>query len=407
MTPHRTRGRTPRTLFLNHAANMGGAEWVLLDIARHLRSACSVVLFADGPARTHLERAGVSVQVLPAPATVLAVRRDDLRLGDLWAIPGLVRYVHRIARIARNFDVVYLNSQKAFVIGAIAARLAGRPAIWHEHDLLSAEHFGLIHRRLVVTMANHAVAKVIAVSAATAESMRVSGVRADKVHLVYNGVDPGRFDAVDDDAIRKQRQELGLTDVPLVGVFSRISPWKGQHVLIRALRSLPGVHALLVGDAIFGEEVYRDELNKLVKEANVSDRVHFLGNRSDVAALMQMTDIVVHTSVAPEPFGRVIVEGMLARKPVVATAAGGAAEIVRDGSTGVLVRPGDEEALAEALRRLLADPNLALRFGEAGRQVATKEFSLPAMLSGIEGHINDLADLRRVACWHTPFRTEG
>jgi glycosyltransferase involved in cell wall biosynthesis len=224
--------------------------------------------------------------------------------------------------------------------------------------------------------------------------------------LVYNGIDPGRFDAVDDDAIRKQRQELGLADVPLVGVFSRISPWKGQHVLIGALRRLPGVHALLVGDAIFGEEAYRDELKKLVKEADVSDRVHFLGNRSDVAALMQMTDIVVHTSVAPEPFGRVIVEGMLARKPVVATAAGGAAEIVRDGSTGVLVRPGDAEALAKALRRLLADPNLALRFGAAGRQVATKEFSLPAMLSGIEGHINDLADLRRVACWDTPFRTE-
>jgi len=88
----------------------------------------------------------------------------------------------------------------------------------------------------------------------------------------------------------------------------------------------------------------------------------------------------------------------------VATAAGGAAEIVRDGSTGVLVRPGDAEALAKALRRLLADPNLALRFGAAGRHVATKEFSLPAMLSGIEGHINDLADPRRVACWDTPAR---
>ena len=140
---------------------------------------------------------GGELQVLQAPGTVLAVKRTDLRLGDLWAISGLVRYVYRIARIARTFDVVYLNSQKAFIIGAIAARLTSRPAIWHQHDLLSTEHFGLIHRRLVATMANHAVAKVIAVSPATAESMRVSGVRADKVHLIYNGVDPGRFDAVD------------------------------------------------------------------------------------------------------------------------------------------------------------------------------------------------------------------
>jgi glycosyltransferase involved in cell wall biosynthesis len=255
-------------------------------------------------------------------------------------------------------------------------------------------------------LANHAVARVIAVSAASAESMRVSGVRAYKLHVVYNGIDPGRFDAVNHDAVRGLRQELGLVGVPLVGVFGRISPWKGQHVLVEALRNLPRVHALLVGDALFGEDAYRDELEVLVKEADLSHRVHFLGFRDDVAALMEMTDIVVHTSVAPEPFGRVIVEGMLAGKPVVATAAGGAAEIVRHGSTGLLVKPGDAEALTGALRRLLADPNLAASFGAAGRQVAMEEFSLPAMLTGIEGHINEVADLRRIACRESPSRTE-
>jgi glycosyltransferase involved in cell wall biosynthesis len=405
MTPPRTPRRRPRTLVLNHAAHMGGAERSLLDVAGHLRSTCHVMLFADGPARTHLERAGVSVQVLSAPAALLSIKRDALRLADLRAIPAVAGYIHRIARIARSFDVVLLNSQKAFVIGALAARLAGRPAIWHQRDLLSAEHFGPIHRRLAVTLANHAVARVIAVSAASAESMRVSGVRADKLHVVYNGIDPGRFDAVSHDAVRRLRQELGLVGVPLVGLFGRISPWKGQHVLVEALRNLPRVHALLVGDAIFGEDAYRDELEVLVKEADLSHRVHFLGFRDDVAALMEMADIVVHTSVAPEPFGRVIVEGMLAGKPVVATAAGGATEIVRDGSTGLLVKPGDAEALAGALRRLFADPNLAVNFGAAGRQVAREEFSLPAMLSGVEGHINEVADLRRIACRESP-RTE-
>jgi glycosyltransferase involved in cell wall biosynthesis len=374
---------------------MGGAEWILLDLAKHFRSACHVVLFADGPARTLLEHAGVSVEVLSAPPALLGIKRDVLGPADLRAIPAVAGYVRQIARIARGFDVVYLNSQKALVIGAMASRLARRPAIWHQHDLLSAEHFGPIHRRLVVKLTNHSVAKVIAVSAASAESMRVSGVPTDKVHMVYNGVDPGRFDAVDRDAVRRQRQELGLADVPLVGLFSRISPWKGQHVLVEALRELPGVHALLVGDAIFGEEAYRDELEALAKEADLSDRVHFLGFRRDVAALMHMTDVVVHTSVAPEPFGRVIVEGMLAGKPVLATAAGGAAEIVRDESTGLLVKPGDAGALAGALRRLLADPGLARTFGAAGRQVAIEEFSLAAMLTSTERHINQLTDLGR------------
>jgi hypothetical protein len=112
--------------------------------------------------------------------------------------------------------------------------------------------------------------------------------------------------------------------------------------------------------------------------------VHFLGFRSDIPSLMSLANVVVHTSVAPEPFGRVLVEGMFAKRPVVATRAGGALEIIEDGTSGVLVPPADPGALAHALAQLLGDPAQASRIAANGHMRACGHFSLDAMLAKIE-----------------------
>ncbi len=132
-----------------------------------------------------------------------------------------------------------------------------------------------------------------------------------------------------------------------MAVFGRLAPWKGQQLAIKALRKLPGVHLMLVGDALFGEADYKLELQRLAADPAVAGRVHFLGFRRDVFPLMQAADVVLHASIAPEPFGRVIVEAMLSRRPILAARAGGAAEIVSDNVDGWLFTPGDETALAD------------------------------------------------------------
>jgi glycosyltransferase involved in cell wall biosynthesis len=114
--------------------------------------------------------------------------------------------------------------------------------------------------------------------------------------------------------------------------------------------------------------------------------VHFLGFRSDVPRLMRTVDIVALTSSVPEPFGRVVVEGMLARRPVIATGVGGVPEIVTDG-TGVLVPPGDARALASALTRLLSDPVFAGEVACKGRLRATTHFTVEAMVDCKSSHI--------------------
>lgn len=378
----------PRVLFLDHTGELGGAELCLLDIARLYHGPCKVLIFSNGPFGRRLERAGVEVAVLPAPSAVSDIRREGTAVRSLLAVPAVLGLARRVARAARAHDVLYANSQKAFIVGSLAGRMAGKPVIWHLHDVLTADHFSSANRRLAVAMANRLVSRVVANSEASARAFVECGGQASKVRVVYNGIDSAAFKSVGPKATGDLKRSLGIDEGnPVIGAFSRLAPWKGQHVLLDALSRLPGPHALIVGEALFGEEAYAKDLRRRASSLGVQDRVHFLGFREDVPRLMRLSDVVVHASTAPEPFGRMIVEGMLARRPVVASRAGGALEIVEDGVNGLLVPPGDAEALAEALSGLLAAPPRGEALAERGYAAAAERFSLGTMMEGVEREI--------------------
>jgi len=386
----------PRLLFLDHVGVLGGGELSLLDIARHFSAGSKVLLFEDGPFRERLAAAGVAVDVVPAPASVHQVRREGGFLHDVRSLPGVLGLARRVAREARGYDGLYANSQKAFVVAALAGRWARRPVVWHLRDLLTADHFSDTHRRLVVFLANNGGAtQVIANSKATAEAFVAGGGTTPKVSVIYNGIDPAPFGAVDPDQVDALRTALGLRGVPVVGVFSRLASWKGQHILLEALADLPEVHALLAGGALFADEAdYAASLRRQAKTQGLGGRVHFLGFRDDVPALLHLVDVVAHTSTAPEPFGRVVVEGMLAGRPVVATRAGGVLEIIEDGYTGLLVEPGDARDLRRALQHVLSSPETARTLAEAGRTAARQRFSHHRMLAQIEQLLGTLPTAR-------------
>lgn len=381
----------PRVLFLDHTGSLGGAELFLLDIAKDNLGTSQVILFADGPFRERLEESGVEVKVLPAPEAVSGISREGGMGKDLLAIPGVLDLARRVAKLARNYEVIYANSQKALFVGALAGKIAGKPVIWHQHDLLTADHFSRGHRLLSVLFSNYLTSRVITCSRATAEALGEGGSRTKDIRVVYNGIDSSPFESITEAEVDGLRKELGLEGVPVIGVFSRLAPWKGQHVLLEALTQLPEAHALFVGDAIFGEQDYAKALRQRSEDLGVEDRVHFAGFRRDIPQLMHLSDVVAHTSVSPEPFGRVIVEGMLARSPVVATRAGGAVEIINDEVDGVLVPPGDADALAQALKGLLEDPDRARSLAEAGYAAAVERFSLQTMLEGVTQQLQEVA----------------
>ena len=370
---------TPRGLFLDHVGVTGGAELALMDLIPAYRETSTFLLFEDGPLEERMRGLGANVHVLRGGDALRMVRRET-RWPGLRAGRHAASLARRVARHARGYDFIHANSQKAFVVGALAGVMARRPVIWELHDMLTADHFSRTNIRLGVALANHVAACVIANSRATASAFVAQGGRADKVCVVHNGLSPDAFDAVTDDTIAALRTDLRLTRAPILAVFGRLSPWKGQHVAIEALAALPNAQLLIVGAALFGEKDYEARLQMEATQLGVASRIRFMGFRTDIPALMRLADVVLHTSTSPEPFGRVVVEGMLAWRPVIATRAGGVEEIIQDGVSGVLVNGGDAKDLANAVTSLLSDPQRVSRMTRAARSEAVQRFSIAGMV---------------------------
>jgi glycosyltransferase involved in cell wall biosynthesis len=363
-----------KILFLDQSGKLGGAELSLLDVAYPYRGESLVGLFQAGPFDEALRKRGIPVQVLTH--RLPQIRKESNLWQSLGSLGQLLPLVATVARLSRHYQVIYTNTPKAFIVGAIASRLSRRPLVYHLRDILSAEHFSQTNLRLLVSLANRTATRVIANSQATRDAFIAAGGNPAIATVVYNGFDPEYY-RPQPEAVAQLRAELGLADKFVVGHFSRLSPWKGQHILIDALSHCPDhVVALLVGDALFGEDDYVTQLHQQVQRLGLQHRVKFLGFRSDIPALMGACDLVAHTSTTPEPFGRVIVEAMLCGTPVMAAAAGGAVELVDHGRTGWLCTPAAPEQLAEFINTRVSNPEMSRSMAQMAQAEAQQRFHL-------------------------------
>lgn len=384
--------RRPRILFLNHSAKPSGGEKVLAQLAVAHRDTSQVMLLADGPFRTMLEAEGVKVTILAAPSQMMAVKTHS-GLQALKSIPGVLQTAQQLKAFSQDFDLVHANSQKAFVTACIARLLGGKPVIWHLHDIMTADHFSPVTRKVAIFLSNIAVSALVAPSKAVIDAYHSLGGRVPLWRVVHNGISSDSFDHFEPADLHQVRASLNLPqETPLIGLFSRLSPWKGQDILLEAARILPAhVHFLIVGSALFGEDEFAERIQaESAADPLLKDRVHWLGFRQDVPLIMSACTVVVHASSQPEPFGMVGIEGQLSRRPVIATAAGGMVEMFDDGQTGLLIPPGDVQALANAIQFLLDHPEKAEEMGERGRLKAVNEFSPSQFLRGFDQFVNDV-----------------
>lgn len=361
-----------KILFLDQSGKPGGAELCLLDIAKPYRDRSLVCLFADGDFKDLLQQQQIPVQVLAHGLG--QVRKQSSFMQGLSSLGKLLPLIAQVVKCAQSYDLIYANTQKALVVGSFASVLCRRPLVYHLHDILSAEHFSPANLRLAVTLANLA-SLVIANSQASRTAFIAAGGNPNLVNVVYNGFSPELYQHQSQP--EQIKQQLGLDGQFVVGHFSRLSPWKGQHILLEALTHCPAdVSAILVGDALFGELDYVQYLHQQVTALGLAERVKFLGFRSDVVRLMAACDLVAHTSTAAEPFGRVIVEAMLCSRAIVAAQSGGAVELVEVGKTGWLVPPGDVLKLAAVINTCRQQPELCQSIGIEGRIIASQRFDL-------------------------------
>jgi glycosyltransferase involved in cell wall biosynthesis len=387
--------REPRILFVDQSGQLGGAEICLLPLAIQCTRRSEVLLLSDGPFRERLQAEGVRVSV-DADARISGIKKDRVRFAAFAALPGIVRQVRSIAARAKPFDIVFLNTQKALILGAFGHALHRKPTVWHVHDIVSRAHFGRMHLLLIKWAVKVGVDHVIANSRASADALiELTGLPRSAVPVVHNGVDMARFsgDQKQKPSLVNARRALhGLpADAFLVGLFGRFTQWKGQHVALDAIARVPDAHLVLVGDALFGETGYAQSLRARAEELGITKRVHFAGFQHEVASWMQAMDVIVHASTQPEPFGLVIIEAMAAGKPVIASNGGAVPEILRDRDNGLIVEPDDAAKLAEAIGTLQREPELAARLAAQGRADAGEHFSIERYLRQMTRVLFDIA----------------
>ncbi|MEA5550936.1 glycosyltransferase family 4 protein [Anabaena cylindrica UHCC 0172] len=376
-----------RIFFLDQSGKPGGAELCLLDIAKPYAESSLVGLFADGDFRKLLQQQQIPVEVLATQG--IKVRKQSSLLQAIGSLGQLTPLINKVVQRAREYDLIYANTQKALVVGAVASFFARRPLVYHLHDILSPQHFSQTNLRVAVTLVNQFASLVIANSQASKIAFLEAGGKPDIIEVVYNGFAVNNYQVAETD-VRKLKQELGLEEKFIVGHFSRLSPWKGQHILINALAKCPqDVMVILVGDALFGEQEYVQELHQKVTALGLENQVKFLGFRSDIPQLMAICDLVAHTSTAPEPFGRVIVEAMLCGKPVVAAKAGGVMELVEDGINGFLVTPNNPQELAQVINTCINETTRTATIANNARINASQRFDVTT----INQQISQLLDL--------------
>jgi glycosyltransferase involved in cell wall biosynthesis len=374
-----------RVLHVISNLEIGGAQEVIRGLAPALRAEgvdVAVATLRDGPLRAPLEDAGIPVAVVGARSRSMA--------GDPRAFLELRRLHATLATVVDRHEstVVQTHLLRSLDFVALALRRRpSRPAIaWTFHnarldlraDQLPGRRWLIGPKRLGYrALYRHGSrgAHLVAVSDDVATSIR-ERIRPARGHLhtIPNGVAVERYEGATPAGIR---DELGIPAAAfLVVCVAKMLEQKGHRYLVEALRSSElrnaPLHAVLVGDGPLREAIHED-----ARGAGVLDRLHFVGNRSDVPSVLAAADAFVLPSLW-EGLPMALLEAMAAGLPLVATAVAGTRQVVTDGRHGLLVPPGDSSALASALGRLKRDPELRDRLGASARGHVRAEFSVQA-----------------------------
>jgi glycosyltransferase involved in cell wall biosynthesis len=375
-----------RVLYVNHTAQMSGAERSLLTLLAGLPKEVSPgVASPEGPLSDAVRRLGVPLHVIPAAEGSLRLHAAQTPAGVL----AVVRATQALSRAIREFgaELVHANSIRAGVVSSLATRLSGPPQVVSVRDCLPPGPLSSITIRLIRKRA----AAVLPNSRYTGERF-MQGRPGARLEVAYSPLDFERFDPA---VISREgaRGRLALDRAaPVLAVIAQLTPWKGQDDAIRIVARLkpnhPDVRLLLVGSAKFvkratryDNQAYRAGLARLTIAAGVEENVVFLGERDDIPEIVKAIDILLVPS-WEEPFGRAIVEAMAMERPVVATNVGGPSEIIRSGEDGVLLPPQDPERWTEAIETLIARPELRAMMGRTGRERASR-FSVESHVEAV------------------------
>lgn len=406
--------------FLSACGEMGGAERSLYDLLASLRAArprweLTLVVPAAGALAERAARLGVQVIVLEFPRGLArlgdagaggpagrGVSRVELLTSLAAAAPGVALYLSKLRRTLRRIapDVVHASGLKSQVL-AVCAR-AGAPVVWHVHDYVSTRP---LMARLIKMCATRCAAALVNSKSVGEDLRTVCGGRV-KTRTLYNAVDLETFSPsgalLDLDSLSGlPPAEPGTVRVGLLATAAR---WKGHETFLKSLSKLPRdapVRGYVIGGSIYrtrGSQLGARELRECAAKLGLEGRVGFTGFVEEPAAAIRALDVLVHASTEPEPFGLAIVEGMACGRSVVASSAGGAAEILSGCDAALSHAPGDADGLSAQIALLAGSAELRSRLGRAGRLVAEERFDRSRLAQELIGVYREVTEVTTAAC---------
>ncbi len=354
--------RMMRVLYVNQWQGLGGAEISLLRVMEALPREQVQTLLACPPGALAREAQAMGVEVVP-------VQFPPLRRGGRLSPEDRQRLTEAIARS----DLVHAYSARAGWLAGNLCRQIGVPVVWSVHDLFPFAW----QRAWLRIVARRYVDVVVAYSGPLRDQFGRS--LRHKLHLIPHGVDVHRFAPLDSSQRAEVRQEANTPhDVPVVLHVGRVMPFKGQHLFLQMAHRLVREGSCdavfwLCGDDSMGDSQYARRVREMSEGLST---VRWLGFRRDIARIIAAADVLVHCSTRPEPFGLVVLEAMACGTAVVSANAGAPTEIIQHGHTGLLTPPNKVQAMAHAVRNLLADADLRRRMTSTARQLVCERYTL-------------------------------
>ena len=381
-----------KILYVHAKGEVGGSDISLLTILKSINKKLfspNVIVPKKGPFfndyKNYCEECeDVKFGVLKSPDNAI----EFLKIL-IWFIPSILL----IWRIIRKWDIDLVHVNTVVVPSAvIAAKLAGKPVIVHKRELIVSNKIASCGLDFITFLFAD---KVIAIS--NAVKYNSIKILQKKIVVIYNGVDLSEF------SIKKSNKLCKEYEIPkktlLIGIFSRIEPWKGQHIVIKALpkvlTQIENVKLFIFGRYYTSKgKRYFEEIKNLVDELELNKFILFPGTVKNINKLYSEFDIVILPSIGPEPLGRVVIEAMAAGRAVIATDNGGAKEIIENGKNGLLVKPRNLNDMEDAIVKLAKTPDFRKKMGINGRKTVQKHFNISIIVRELERSYKALMNLK-------------
>jgi len=377
-----------KILFLHTSSDLYGSSKILYLVARKLHEEgyhVHLVVSENGPLLEEFKKIGADTSIIRLG--VLRKRYMNLP-GIINRFLVMISAYFKLRRLisSEKIDLIYTNTTPV-IIGGILSKMMGMPNIWHLHEIMDPPASGL--HRIFSSIIKSTSKKVIAVSDAVYQNW-LPFIGEKKMVRVYNGV------PIEKNSIQSTiKDELNIDqDSLLIGMIGRLNLHKGQFYFLEIAKELikknDALKFIIVGDAFAGYEYLYQKLENSIAELGLGKHVFYLGYRQDIPQIMKGIDLFVLPSIKPDPFPTVVLEAMAHKKPVVATAQGGALEQVIDGVTGIHIPLDNAIIAAEKIQVLINDADFRIQCGLNGRKRLEEVYSLEAFEKNILHVIENL-----------------